>query len=81
MVNEIWEHWLERINGHLEKLLVKAKKDNDIQRRMANYYAMRNKIGRAKLKRAHAKIEALTKQEEKRRLDILAEASLHASNT
>jgi len=39
---------------------------------------MRNKIARAKFKRAHAKIESLTKQEEKRGLYILAEASLHA---
>jgi len=48
---------------------------------MAKYYTLTNKIARAKLKRAHAKIEALTKQEEKRRLDILFKASLHASNT
>jgi len=47
---------------------------------MTKYYAMRNKIARAKLKRAHAKIEALTKKEEKRKLDILAETSLQASN-
>jgi len=47
---------------------------------MAKHYAMRDKIARAKLKRAHAEIEALTKQEEKNRLDILAETSLHASN-
>jgi len=31
-----------------------------------------------KLKRAHAKVEALTKQEEKKRLDILVRVSLHA---
>lgn len=61
--------------------MAKAQKDNDIQRRMAKHYAMRNKIARAKLKQAHSKIEALTKQEEKMRLDILALATLHASNT
>jgi len=66
--------------NHLKNLLEKAKKDNDIQRRMVKHYAMRDKIARAKLKRAHAKIEALTKKEKKKRLDILAEASLHASN-
>ena len=80
MVNENREYWLERVNGHLENLLKNSKKDNDIQRKVAKHYAMRDKIARAKLKRAHAKIEALTKQEEKKRLDILAEASLHASN-
>lgn len=45
---------------------------------MEKYYAMKNKITRVKLKRAHAKIKALTKQEEKRRLDILVEALIHA---
>ena len=62
----------------MENLLDKANKENGIQRMMVKHYAMRGKIARAKLKRAHAKIEALTKQEEKRRLDILVEASLHA---
>ena len=72
------ESWLYL---HLESFLEKVKKDNDIQRKMAKHYAMRNKIARAKLKRAHAKIQALTKQKEKERLDILAEVSLHASST
>ena len=79
-VNENQEYWLERENDHLEDLKDEAKKDNDIQRRMAKNYAMRDKIARAELKRAHEKIEALTKQEEKKSLDIPAEASLHASN-
>ena len=78
MVNENWEHWLERVKTHLESLLDKAKRDIDIQIRMAKYYAMRNKIARATPKRARAKIEALTRQAEKRRLDILAKASLHS---
>ena len=60
MMNENQEYWLERANTHLEDLLSKANRDIDNQRRMAKYYAMRNKIARAKLKRAHAKIEALT---------------------
>ena len=80
MVNENREYWLEKVNDHLENLLDKAKKDNYIQRRMAKHYAMRDKTARDNLKRAHAKIEALTKKEEKKRLDILVEASLHASN-
>lgn len=80
MINQDWEYWLDRVNDHLEKLLAKTKKDNDIQRRMEKHYAMRNQIARAKLKRAQAKIEKLTKKEDKRKLYILAEASLHASN-
>ena len=73
------ESWFDRDNLHLERLLEKAKKDNDIQRKMEKHYAMRNKIAKAKLKRAYAKIRALTEQK-KERLDILAEVSLHASN-
>ena len=61
----------------MEEPLAKAQKDNDIQRKMAKHYAIRNKIARAKLKRAHAKIQALTKQEKKEKLEILAEVSLH----
>lgn len=43
---------------------------------MAKHYSMRHKIARAKLKRAEAKIEALTHQEEKYKLNLLVEASL-----
>lgn len=45
---------------------------------MAKYYAMRNKITRAKLKRDQAKIEALDHQEERGKLSLLVEASLQA---
>ncbi|MCY6524801.1 hypothetical protein, partial [Actinobacillus pleuropneumoniae] len=44
----------------------------------AKYYAMRSKIARAKLKRVNVRIEALTHQKEKDKLDLLVEASLHA---
>ena len=78
MMNENREYWLERANTHLEELLAKANRDMEIQRRMAKYYAMRNKIARAKLKRAQARIEALVHQEEKDKLDLLVEDSTHA---
>jgi len=78
MINENWEHWLERVKNHLEKPLGKAKRDTDMQRNMAKYYFRRNQIARAKLKAARARIQALNHQEEKKKLDILAEASLHA---
>ena len=74
------ESWLEREKLHLESQLGKAKRDTDMQRKMARHYAMRNRIARAKLKRAHAKIQALTKKKEKERLEILVEVSLHASS-
>ena len=76
VINENQEPWLDRPNEHLEKLLGKANKDNDILRRKIKHYAQRDKIAMAKLKRAYAKIEALTMQNEKKKLDILAEASL-----
>ena len=72
------ESWLERENFHLEGQLENEKRDTDMQRKMARHYAMRNKIARAKLKRAHAKIRALTEAKEKEKLNILAEVSLQA---
>ena len=78
VISEDKEGWLQEKNDHLEKLLKRAKKYNHIQIRMAKHYAKRNKIARSKLKKANAKIEILTMQEEKRRLNILVEASLHA---
>lgn len=53
---------------------------NDIQRRMENTTA-RDKIAKAKLKRAYEKIQNLAKKINKEKLDILSEVSLHASNT
>jgi len=74
------KYWLEKVNTHLETLLDKENKYFELQRKMAKYYSRRNQVARSKLKRAHEKIEKLTKQEERRRHDMLAEASLHASN-
>ena len=74
------ESWLEKVNTHLETLLDKANRDVELQRKMAKYYARRNQVARSKLKRAHGKIDKLTKKEERRRLDMLVEASLHAYN-
>ena len=45
---------------------------NDILRRNVKHYAQKDKIATAKLKRANAKIEALTMQKEKRKLDKLS---------
>ena len=50
------ESLLEREKFHLESQLEKAKRDTNMQRKMEKHYAMRNRIARAKLKRAHAKI-------------------------
>ena len=48
---------------------------------MAKHYALRNQIARAKLKRALAKIQALMEEKIQENLDILADASLQASQT
>ena len=42
--------WLDRANFHLDGLLEKAKRNNDIQWKMEKYYAMRNKVVKVKLK-------------------------------
>ena len=48
--------------------MANSQKDNDIQRKMEKHYAMRNKIVKAKLKRAYAKIQTLTKKKKKEKL-------------
>ena len=75
------ESWLEREKFHLEVQLEKSKRDIDMQKKMARHYAMRNRIARAKLKRALAKIQAQNEVKEKEKLDILADVSLQASQT
>jgi len=74
------EPWLDRANINLENFLEKANKDNDLLRTRVKLHAWKERIALAKLKRSIAQIEYLTKQEEKEKLDILAEVSLHASN-
>ena len=78
VINENREPWLDRANQHLEKLLEKANKYNDLLRRKVKHHAQKDKIAMAKLKRSNAKVEALTMLEEKRKLEILEEASLQA---
>ena len=75
VINENREPRLDRSNQHLEQLLEKTNRDNDILRRKVKHYAQKEKIVMAKLKRANEKIEDLT-MEEKKNLDILAEAFL-----
>ena len=75
------EPWIERENIHLEGQLERTKRDLYLQKKMARHYALRNKMARAKLKIALAKIQALKEAKGKYNLDILANASLHASQT
>ena len=59
----------------------KSNEDLDLQRKMTKHYARRNQVAGAKLKKAHAKIQALKEEKDKEKFVILAEASLQASQT
>lgn len=43
-INENRELWLQKVNIHLEKLLHKANRENQMLRHMADHYHTRNKI-------------------------------------
>ena len=71
------ENWLERVNIHLEKLLEKAKKENNMLRHMKNRYWARNHVCKARIKILKEKLKrALKRRKRHDRLQILAEASL-----
>ena len=80
-INYDREYWLERANIHLEDQLEKEKRNICLQKKMARHYDLRNKIARAKLKRALAKIQALSDTKENEKLEILADVSLQSSQT
>lgn len=79
-INENREVWLDRLNRHLENLLHKANKDNQILRHMADHYNARNKICNVKVKQLHDKLkETLINEKEKgklSKLDFIIDASL-----
>ena len=79
IVNENQEKWLDKANQHLEKLLEKENKDNDIFRRRAKNYFKKKQIVSSKLQKAKSRLETLTKKNEGEKLNILAEVSLQAS--
>ena len=56
-INQDKEYWLDRVNGNLEKLLKKAKKNNNLQRNMANHYCASNKISQIKLKQVNKNLK------------------------
>ena len=71
------ETWLERVNTHLEKLLEKANKENNMLRHMDNHYWARNHVCKARIKILKAKLKrALKHRKRKDRLQILAKASM-----
>ena len=76
IVNENWEECLDNANQNLDKLIEKAKKDNDILRKRAKHYFKKNQITSSKLQKAKSRLETLAKKIEGEKLDIIAEASL-----
>lgn len=73
------EYWLDRVNGHLEKLLKRDKRDKKFQRHMATHYYIENQVYKVKVKQLKEKLkETLIKQKEKGNFDILDYASLIA---
>ena len=71
------ETWLERVNIHLEKLLDKENKKNNMLKHMKNHYWARNHVCKARIKILKARLRrALKRRKMHDRLQILAEASL-----
>ena len=65
------EIWLERVNIHLEKLLVKANKEKNMLRHMKNHYWARNHVFNARIKILKAKLRrALKRRKRHDRLQI-----------
>ena len=56
-INEDKELWISRVNEHLDKLLKKAKRDNKLQRHMANHYQTRDAISQIRLKQLKKRLK------------------------
>ena len=71
------EVWLERVKIHLDKLLMKANRDNNILRHMAHHYQTQNKICNIKVKQMKDKLRKIWKGKKGGdKLKILFDASL-----
>lgn len=78
-INRDKEYWLGKFNGHLEKLLDKANRDNQLLRDMAHHYQTRNKICNIKVNQMQNKLKkTLRRKDERENLDMLLEASMRA---
>ena len=76
-ISEGKEIWLSRVNQHLEKLLKRAKRENNLQRHMENHYCAGNIVSQIRLKQLKKILkETQMKIKENDSLDLLAEASL-----
>jgi hypothetical protein len=76
-VHQDKEYWLNRVNEHLEKLLEKENRDNQLLRHMAHHYQAQNMIANVKVKQLENKLkEAKKDQKDEGNLEMLAEASM-----
>lgn len=76
------ETWLERVHLHLEKMLQKANRDNQMIRHMAYHYKTRNKICNMRVRKMKVRLrQALKGKKEEDRFRMLAEASLSHQET
>lgn len=55
------EYWLNRVNEHLEKLLEKANRDNQLLRHMVHHYQAQNMITNVKVKQLENKLKEAKK--------------------
>ena len=76
-VHQDKEYWLNRVNEHLEKLMEKENRDNQMLRHMAHHYQSQNMIANVKVKKLKNKLKE-TKRERKDEgnLKMLAKASI-----
>ena len=78
-INENREVCLDRVKIHLESLLHKKNKDNQMLRHMVDHYHTRNRICNVKVKQLWDKLkQTLISEKEKGKLDLTTDASLVA---
>ena len=81
-IEEERETWIDRVNLHLEKLLQKANRYNQIIKHMARHYRTRNKICNIRVKQMKTRLkQALKGKKEGDRLILLDENSLANEDT
>lgn len=78
-ISEEREYWIAKVNGHLEKLLNKSNRDNQLLRHIDHHYQTRNMICKIKLKQMKNNLkETLKDKNERDNLEMFAEASMRA---
>ena len=78
-INKDREYLLDKVNEHLEMILEKGNRDNQLLRHMAHHYQTKNMICNVKLKWLENKLkETLKDKNERDNLEMFAEASTRA---